>query len=314
VTHAAHAGARAPEGEGAPRGIARQQRTQALYGYALATPATLLLLSIALAPTIVVVLMSFTDYQLGALDWSWIGLGNYQDMLSDDTFWKTMRNTFLYVLVVVPVSLFGSLFVAILVQSRIRTRRFYEVIIFLPVTTTLVAMAIVWSFILHTRVGPVNALLELVGLGPVGFLSDANVVLLTLAMIGIWQLVGFNMILFIAGLSGIPQDLYDAARIDGADGWADRFLRVTWPMLGPTTMFVAVTTAITAFKVFDTVVVLTDGGPLGASDVLLYSIYRESFQYFQIGYGAALTTIFLVFILLFTLVQAFLIDRNVHYR
>lgn len=300
--------------DGIETGARLQRRQEAIWGYALAAPATLLILTIVIVPTLMVIALSFTDYQLGSLDWSWVGSEHYARMLSDDTFWQTLRNTFLYVLFVVPVSVFGGLGLAILVQGRRRSRRLYEVLLFLPVTTTLVAMAIVWSFMLHARIGPVNALLGLVGIEPISFLSDPDIVLLTISIIGVWSLLGFNMILFIAGLSNIPQDLYDAAAVDGAHGWVDRFLRVTWPMLGPTTMFVLVTTSITAFKVFDTVVVLTDGGPLGASDVLLFAIYRESYQYFRMGYGAALTTIFLAFILVFTLFQAFVVDRNVHYR
>ncbi|MEO0821631.1 MAG: sugar ABC transporter permease [Pseudomonadota bacterium] len=298
----------------APSGIARQERVEAASGYLFALPAALLMLAIILGPSAVVIAMSFTNYELGAIDWGWIGLGNYGEMLSDRTFWRSMRNTFVYVLIVVPSSVLLGLAIAIMVQSRIRARRFYEVAFFLPVTTTLVAMAIVWSFVLHSRIGPVNAFLQLLGFEAVGFFTDPDTVLFSLALIGIWQLVGFNMILFIAGLSSIPRDLYDAAAVDGADGWLDRFLRVTWPMLGPTTMFVVVTTCITAFKVFDTVVVLTDGGPLGASEVLLHSIYLEGFQYFRIGYASALTVAFLVFILVFSLVQAWVIDRNVHYR
>jgi multiple sugar transport system permease protein len=132
-------------------------------------------------------------------------------------------------------------------------------------------------------------------------------------VIGIWQLLGFNMVLFLAGLSAIPKDLYEAAEIDGAASGIDRFLTITWPLLGPTTMFVIVTTSITAFKVFDTVAVMTRGGPMGSSEVLLYNIYLEGFQYFHTGYAAALTVIFLVFILAFSAFQTFALDRRVHY-
>ena len=295
-------------------GVARQELSQARYGYAFALPAMLLMVGIILGPSLVVIGISLTDYELGTLDWSWVGLENYQEMLSDRKFWRSINNTFTYVAVLVPSAVLLGLGVAILVHGRTRTKRIYEVIYFLPVTTTLVAMAIVWNFVLHSKIGPVNALLVALGLEPIGFFSDRDVVLYSLALIALWQLIGFNMILFIAGLSAIPQDLYDAAAVDGADGWADKFIRVTWPMLGPTTMFVVVTTTITAFKVFDTIAVLTNGGPRGASEVLLFSIYLEGFEYFRIGYASALTVAFLTFILLFSVVQAWVIDRNVHYR
>mgnify|MGYP002020245687 CR=1 FL=1 len=131
-----------------------------------------------------------------------------------------------------------------MVHARTRTKRIYEVIYFLPVTTTLVAMAIVWNFVLHSKIGPVNAALVALGFEPVGFFSDRDVVLVSLALVALWQLIGFNMILFIAGLSSIPQDLYDAAAVDGADGWFDKFIRVTWPMLGPTVFSVCISSVM----------------------------------------------------------------------
>lgn len=226
---------------------------------------------------------------------------------------RSLANTFAYVAVVLPGAVLLSLLIAILVHRRTRTRSFYEVVYFLPVTSTLIAMATVWQFLLHPRIGPVNAVLRGIGVGELAFLSDPALVLPTLAAIGIWQMLGFNMILFLAGLSAIPRDLYDAAEIDGAHGAIDRFLRVTWPMLGPTTMFVTVTTSITAFKVFDTVAVMTRGGPMGASEVLLYVVYLEGFQYFHIGYAAALTVVFLAFMLVFSVAQAVAFSRRVHY-
>lgn len=226
---------------------------------------------------------------------------------------RSLANTFAYVAVVLPGAVLLSLLIAILVHRRTRTRSFYEVVYFLPVTSTLIAMATVWQFLLHPRIGPVNAVLRGIGVGELAFLSDPALVLPTLAAIGIWQMLGFNMILFLAGLSAIPRDLYDAAEIDGAHGATDRFLFVTWPMLGPTTMFVTVTTSITAFKVFDTVAVMTRGGPMGASEVLLYVVYLEGFQYFHIGYAAALTVVFLAFMLVFSVAQAVAFSRRVHY-
>jgi len=207
----------------------------------------------------------------------------------------------------------ASLVVAILVHRRTRTRSFYEVIYFLPVTSTLIAMATMWQFLLHPNLGPVNAILKAIGFREVAFLSEPSLVIPTLAAIGIWQLIGFNMVLFLAGLSAIPRELYEAADVDGASHPVDRFLRVTWPLLGPTTMFVIVTTFITAFKVFDTVAVMTRGGPMGSSEVLLYAVYLEGFQYFHLGYAATLALIFLAFTLVFSIAQTFILDRKVHY-
>ncbi len=292
---------------------AAPDRRLALAGAAFAAPAALLLLTILLAPLVVLVLLSLTDYRLGAVAVRWVGLANYAEMFTDPVFRRAIRNTFLYVAFVLPAGVFGALAVAALVQARTRTRSFYEVIYFLPVTSTLVAMATVWQFLLHPTLGPVTPLIAGLGFGRLDLLNDPDLALATLAVIGLWQMLGFNMVLFLAGLSAIPRELYEAAALDGAAGAIDRFLRVTWPMLSPTTMFVTITTTISAFKVFDTVVVLTRGGPLGATDTLLYVLYLEGFHYFRTGYAAAMTVIVLVFLCALSLLQARLIERRVHY-
>jgi multiple sugar transport system permease protein len=291
----------------------RQAVIERLAGAGFALPACILLLLTNIVPLAVLGYLSLTDYELGSIDLKLLGLENYRAAVTDPIFRSSFRNTLLYVAIVVPGAVFLALLIAVLLHRRVRTRSFYEVIYFLPVTSTLIAMATVWQFLLHPKLGAINGFLKAVGLGETAFLSEPSLVIPTLAAIGIWQLVGFNMVLFLAGLSAIPRDLYEAAEIDGCSGPIDRFLRITWPLLGPTTMFVIVTTSITAFKVFDTVAVMTRGGPLNASQVLLYTIYLEGFQYFRIGYAAALTVIFLAFILLFSLVQAFVIERRVHY-
>jgi multiple sugar transport system permease protein len=290
-----------------------QLRAEAAAGYAFVTPALILIMVLLIAPIVVVLLLSLTDYQLGALEWSWVGLANYSDMLGDRIFLRSLSNTFIYVAIVVPGSVILGLVVAILVQERTKSKAIYQTIFFLPVTTTLIAMSVVWHFLLNPSLGPITSLTRALGLGEFDVFGDPDLVLVGLAVIGIWQLVGFNMILFLAGLTAIPRDLYDAADIDGADGAWDRFARVTWPMLGPTTLFVVVTTTITAFRVFDTVAVITRGNPQGRSDVLLYTLYKVGFQDFNMGPASAMTIAFLVFVLVIALAQAFFIDRRTHY-
>lgn len=288
-------------------GARRAQRA----GWALAAPAALLLLMLYVVPIVTLLVLSLTDYELGAVAVRWLGLTNFERAFADPVFLRSFRNTLLYVALVLPGSVLLGLLLALLVHARRRTRSFYEVVFFLPVTSTLIAMATVWQFVLHPKLGPVNTLIKAAGGGEIAFLSDPFWVVPTLALIGMWQLVGFNMILFLAGLSNIPAELYDAAAVDGADGPLDRFVRVTWPQLGPTTLFVTVTSGITAFKVFDTVAALTQGK--NGSEVLLYALYLEGFQYFKMGYAAALTLVFLAFMLLLSALQVGLLDRRVHY-
>ena len=291
----------------------RQQWIERLAGLGFAAPAFILLVLTNLAPIAALAFLSFTNYELGALDFSFVGLKNFSAALQDPVIRRSVANTLLYVAIVVPGGVLSSLLIAILIHQRTRTRSIYEVIYFLPVTSTLIAMATMWQFLLHPTLGLINQTLKGLGFAEAAFLSDPRLVIPTLAAIGIWQLIGFNMVLFLAGLSAIPRDLYEAVDIDGASHPVDRFLKVTWPMLGPTTMFVTVTTFITAFKIFDTVAVMTRGGPGGASEVLLYAIYLEGFQYFHMSYAATLTLIFLAFTLVFSVLQTFILDRRVHY-
>lgn len=303
-----HVLAPAAAAQDAPRAAARRA---ALQGLAFVSPAALLLLLIYIVPLVTLLALSLTDYRLGAVVTRFVGLDNFAKAFADPVFRRAFANTLLYVAIVIPLGVGLALLVAVLIHSRIRSRSFYEVIYFLPVTSTLVAMATVWQFILHPRLGPVNAMLKSLGFGEVAFLSTPSLIIPTLAVIGVWQVIGFNTILFLAGLSAIPRDLYDASRVDGAHRPLDRFLTVTWPMLGPTTLFVAVTTSITAFKVFETVAVLTRGQ--NGSEVLLYALYLEGFQYFEMGYAAALTLVFLAFVLVFSIGQTFHLDRRTHY-
>jgi len=302
--------------DGAPAAPARSRQgwIEALAGLGFAAPAFILLLLTSLVPLAALAVLSFTDYELGAVEFSFVGLKHFQAALKDPVIRRSLSNTLLYVAIVVPGGVLISLMIALLIHRRTRTRGIYEVIYFLPVTSTLIAMATMWQFLLHPNLGPINQVLKAAGFGEVAFLSEPRLVIPTLAAIGIWQLIGFNMVLFLAGLSAIPRDLYEAADVDGASHPVDRFLRVTWPLLGPTTMFVTVTTFITAFKVFDTVAVMTRGGPMGSSEVLLYAIYLEGFQYFHLSYAATLTLIFLAFTLVFSVAQTFWLDRRVHYR
>jgi multiple sugar transport system permease protein len=299
-----------PEPRPALRWRSLRSRLEAITGLTFIAPATLLILAIIVAPLLCLLTLSLTDYEIGAVQLKWLGLTNFEKALADPVFRRAITNTLIYVALVLPGGVALGLLVALLVHGRTRSRAFYEVAFFLPVTATLIAMAAVWQFLLHPKLGPVNGVLKAFGLPETGFLSEPSLMIPTLAVIGLWNLIGFNMILFLAGLTAIPRDLYDAAAVDGAHGPIDRFLTVTWPQLAPTTMFVAVTTSITSFKVFDTVAVLTRGRD--GSEVLLYAIYLEGFQYFKIGYSAALTVIFLAFMLLFSLFQAFQLDKRVH--
>lgn len=282
-------------------------------GWLLAAPATSLLVLWVLGPSVAVVGLSLTDWQLGARALRFVGVANYAHLAADPVFWRSLGNTLLYAGVVVPVSVLAGLAVAVLIEAGASLRALYRTVYFLPVTSTLIAMAVVWEFLLHPSVGLVNLTLEALGLPGTDWLKNPSTALLTLCAIGIWQGVGLNVVLFMAGLKAIPGGLYEAAAVDGADSAWERFRVVTWPLLGPATLFVSVVTAIRSFQVFDTVELLTRGGPNKATEVLLHTMYTEAFKFFRTGYGAAVTVVFLALVLALTLLQVRLHERRTHY-
>ena len=284
----------------------------------LAGPAALAVTLFIFLPVAVVFVLAFTDYQFGAKSANWIGIENFRDLFVSRLGRKAIFNTLIYAAIVIPVSVGLGLLVAIALhrvsQTLPRIANLLKAVYFLPVAATLVAMAVSWQMLMHPTLGLFNAWLSEFGIAPQSWLTDRGIVLYSLAAIGVWHAVGYNMVLFLAGLSAIPDTLYDAAEVDGATGGWTRFWLVTWPMLGPTTLFVLIVTAANAFRVFETVATLTGGGPAFASDTIVYALYREGFVYFKAGYASAITVVFFVALLLLTALQIAVIERKVHYR
>ena len=281
--------------------------------YWLSAPALLLMLVLLLMPTLAVLALSFTDAELGVSKVNFLGLSSYARLLEDRTFLGAVRNTALYVVLVVPASVVLGLGLAMLIEADDLLKPFFRSIYFLPVVSLLVAMASVWQYLMHPSIGPINMLLNKFGLSSVNWLGSSDNVMGALAIIGIWQTVGFNMVLFLAGLTGINRDLYAAAEMDGARSAWSRFCVVTWPMLGPTTLFVLTISVINAVKVFETVATLTQGGPGKASDVLLWVIYEEGFVHLQIGTASAMAMVFIAVLLVLVLIQTRVLEKRVHY-
>lgn len=289
------------------------RKGESLAGWLLTLPAALAFLLLLLVPTLAAVTLAFTDYELGEWPPNWIGHENFSEMWTDRGFRTSFRNTVVYVAIVAPLSVLGGLGLALLIESAARGRALFRAVFFLPVVSLTVAMAAAWQYLLHPTIGPVNAVLREMGVAGPAWLSSSDTVLISLAFIGVWEAVGFNMVLFMAGLTAIPKELREAAAVDGAQTAWDRFRLVTWPLLGPTTLFVVTISLIRSVRVFDTVAVLTRGGPNKASEVLLYTMYTEGFTYLRLGYSAAITLVFLVIVLGLMLLQTRVMDRRVHY-
>jgi len=260
-----------------------------------------------LLPVVASLVLSFTDFDIYAIadarHLRLVGADNYAGLLRDPRFWTALRNTLYFVLVGGPLSVAVSLGAALLVSARlVRCRGFFRTVFFLPVVTTLVAVAVVWRYLYHPRFGLLNRGLALVGLGPIDWLGDPAWAMPAIILLAVWKNFGFNMIIFVAGIQNVPERLYEAARIDGAGAWQE-FRRVTLPMLVPTFVFVGVVTMIGYFQLFAEPYVMTQGGPADATLSVVLLMYEEGFRWWSMGHGAAIAFVLFAIILACTALQ-----------
>jgi multiple sugar transport system permease protein len=285
-----------PSTEAAPRrrtahGI---ERAKARAGWILLGPALLHSLIFVALPAVIVVVLGFTDARVIGQG-TFIGIGNYVTLLSDPTFRQALLNTLLYTIVVVPVAMALALLIALGLNQRIRARGLFRTLFYVPVVTSTVAVSAVWLWIYNPSSGLANEVLAFFGLHRSGWLTDPNIALPALMVVGIWQGLGSKMIIYLAALQGISEELVEAARLDGANRW-QVFRNVVWPGIAPVQFFVLVTSIAASFQVFDIVYVTTHGGPANATDVLTFDIFTNAFTRLQIGLASAETVIMLVFV------------------
>jgi len=283
-------------------------------GMLFVLPGVLGLLLFSAGPLAAAFYLSFTSYDILNAP-QWIGFDNYtRAFTSDDQFWPSIRRTFLYVLMEVPIGIVLSLLLAVLLNQNLKGTRLFRTLFFLPSITPAVAAIFFWIWMFNPYFGPINYGLGEIGIWGPDWLQSTDWALPSLAIIGVWASAGgTRMVIFLAGLQGIPQDLYDAASIDGAGPW-QRFINITVPLLSPTIFFVTVLSIINALKVFTAVYIGTDGGPAYATWVFGFHLFKQAFQFFQMGYASALGWIFFVVILAFTLIQFRLQSKWVHYE
>jgi multiple sugar transport system permease protein len=269
---------------------------------ALAMIAVFLVLPVAAA-----LVLSFTDFDVYALadpaHLRIVGLANYVRLAHDPRFWRALENTLYFTLVGGPLTVAAALGAALLLEARgVRGRAFFRTVFFLPVVTTLVAVAVVWRALYHPRVGLLNHALALVGVGPIDWLGDPRWAMPALILLATWKNFGFSAVLFIAGLGSIPERLYEAARLDGAGAWQE-FRRVTLPMLAPTFVFVAVVTMIGYLQLFAEPYVMTQGGPADATLSVVLLMYEEGFRWWNLGIGTSIAFVLFAVVLVLTGVQ-----------
>jgi multiple sugar transport system permease protein len=281
-----------------------------LAGWMFVAPAVVLIGIFGLVPIAWSAIMSFQANDLVSPP-SWVGLANYQALAKDPAFIASVRHTLVYTALFVPLSVAGSLLVAWALNRKLRGVRFYRLAVFVPVITSTVATGIIFLWLLDPVFGLVNYLLSLVGLPEQGFLQDTNQALLCIVVMTVWGWLGFDVIIYLAALQGIPQELMEAAQIDGAGKWSS-FRNVVLPFLRPATLFLVVWSTISALQLFDEIYVTTRGGPLGATTVIVYYLYQQAFQFFNAGYGAAIAYVLFMAILVITIIQLKVGGRGVY--
>jgi len=256
--------------------------------------------------------ISLTNWRFTGATSRWVGLDNFRRLFSSDAFEVVFRNTTYYSVATVVLSLVLGLALALLLNRPLRGRAFARTILFAPYVTTLSAAAMLWLWLYEPRFGLVNIVLGWFGIAGPDWMGSAQWAMPGLILMSVWRAAGYNMVIYLAGLQSIPEEIVEAAIIDGAGSW-QVFWRITLPLLSPTTFFLIVTGIIASFKVFTAVAVMTQGGPLDSTQVFTYYIYQQGFISFRAGYASAVSTVFFVLLFLLTLAQLKLQRHWVHY-
>ncbi|HIV89467.1 MAG: carbohydrate ABC transporter permease [Ruthenibacterium sp.] len=280
------------------------KQREALTGWLFVSPALIGFGIFTFGAILYSLYLSFTDYDMFGTP-EWVGLENYiKAFTNDEYFYQYFGNTFYFAIVLVPVVLVISLFLAILINKKVgKLTKAYRVALFLPSITSTVAVSMVWLWIFNPDMGILNNFLTAIGFhNPPMWLSDPEWSKPALIIMRVWQMSGYYMLLFLAGLQTIPETLYEAAEVDGASSW-QRFTRITVPMLSNTTFVVVILLIIESFNMFESIFVMTEGGPLGSTSTIMYYIYEQGFMSYNMGYASALAWIFFALILVFTLIQ-----------
>ncbi|WP_349258541.1 carbohydrate ABC transporter permease [Aggregatilinea sp.] len=290
----------------------RKELSKNLVAYSFILPNLLGFAIFTLVPMVFSLGLALMNWD-GANQVSWVGLQNFKDLLHDSTFKISLENTLWYVGGTVPLTMICSLGLAVLLNQPIRGRNLFRTIYFFPYVASLVAVAVVWNMLFFPSAGPVNEFLRALGVAnPPRWSASVDWAMPTVIMASIWRNMGYYMIIYLAALQGIPPILYEAAAIDGANAW-QKFRYVTVPMLTPATFFISIMLTITSFKVFDLILVMTNGGPGRATNVLVMHTYNTAFRQFKFGYSSAIAMVLFALVMIITIVQFYMEKRWVEY-
>lgn len=291
--------------------LQRLSYSEGFWGYLFLTPTILGLLLLNLGPALASGVISLTNWNIVSAP-VWAGLANYERLLQERLFWKALGNTLRYIVLFVPLSMGVSLVLAMALNQKLRFESLFRTMYFAPSVSSTAALALVWIFIFDYNMGLLNWLLELVGLDRVPWLLRPATAMPALVIMSVWQGIGYPTVIWLAGLQAVPQAYYDACKVDGGGLWS-RFRYVTWPLITPTAFFLVITSTIASFKVFQSSFVLTAGGPQRSTYTLVYYIYEQGFELYQMSYASAVAYVLFLLILVVTAIQWTAQNRWVHY-
>lgn len=271
------------------------------WAFLMLLPNVLGFLLFLLLPVLATFAISFSDWNLTD-SFQWRGVDNYKELFEDKVFGQVFKNTFVFTLVSVPIGIALSLILAVFLNQKLRFVRFYRAAFFIPVISSMVAVSVIWQWIYNPEYGLLNYALSCFGIDGPAWLTSPRWAMPAVIITSIWKSLGFNMLIFLAGLQSISDSYYEAADIDGAK-WYSKFARITVPLLSPTTFFVTVMSFINSFQVFDTVYLMTQGGPARSTSVLVYYVFQNAFQYFRMGYASAMAYVLFFIVMIVTFIQ-----------
>lgn len=281
--------------------------------YLFVAPAIIVFLVFFIQPIFYMIYLSFHDWNFISPDKTFVGLGNFKDLLSDPMFLEVIRNTLMYTFFTVLFSISLALLMSIWLNKQGWMYSFVQGAVFSPHIISLVSIAMLWMWIMDADYGLLNWVLSLVGLEKVPWLTDPNTALSSLIIIAVWKNIGYFTLIIIAGLQSIPKHLYEAAALDRTPPWR-RFAKITFPMLSPSLFFLTIIGILDSIKVFETISIITKGGPLNSTNTLVYYIYENGFIFFKIGYASAAGVILLVILSILTLLYFKVLSKRVHYQ
>ncbi|NOV04157.1 carbohydrate ABC transporter permease [Paenibacillus planticolens] len=296
-----------------PRSLFLSKWAETILGYVFLFPSLLLFGIFLFYPLLQTVYLSMHDTDPRGRVASFVGFDNFTAIFTSERFYKSLEVTGLFTLLTVPTSIVLALLLAALTHNQLKGMRFFQFVFSLPVVLSVSTASVIWMMLFHPSVGMLNYLLHTIGLEPVAWLTDPSWALLSVSMMTVWMNLGFNYIVLFSGLQGIPDEIYDSAKIDGS-GPIRTFVQIVLPLLSPTVFFVTIVSIIGAFQSFGQIHILTKGGPVNSTDVLVYNLYQDAFINFRFGTGSAQALVLFTIILIFTLVQFKVFERNVHYQ